>query len=94
MKLSRQYFDSKGDFYMDDFPIDCTNKDVMYKIFNDLPTEIQCLAISWGLSNTVFRDRAFEHACKTYLKMDCKRYYQSQIAKDYFEKGILIELNI
>ncbi len=34
------------------------------KIFNELPEHIQSLAVSWGMSDTVFRDNVYEHLKK------------------------------
>lgn len=33
----------------------------LLELFNTLPAEIQGIALSWGLSDTVFRDCVFEY---------------------------------
>jgi hypothetical protein len=92
MKLTREQFDEIGKFYLDDFPVS-SNQDIMFELFNNLPSHIQGEAISWGFNDTVFRDNVFEFLCKNQLGITCKEYYKSKIAKDYFDNGVLIELD-
>lgn len=92
MKLTREQFDEIGKFYLDDFPVS-SNQDIMFEIFNCLPSCIQSDAISWGFNDTVFRDNVFEFLCKNQLGMTCDEYYKSKIARDYFDNGELIELD-
>ena len=90
MVISREQFNELGKFYIDDFPIS-GNQDFMFELFNSLPKNLKGLAIQWGLSDTVFRDDVFELLCKNQLNMTCEEYYNSKIAKDYFDNGVLIE---
>lgn len=92
MKFTREQFDENGKFYLDDFPIS-SNQDIMFEVFNHLPSHIQSDAIAWGFNDTVFRDNVFEFLCKNQLGMTCTEYYKSRIAKDYFDNGELIELD-
>ena len=93
MKLSREQFDEIGRFYMDDFPIDSSNQDFMFELFNHLPSHIQSEAISWGFNDTVFRDNVFEFLCKNQFGMSCKEYYDSEIAKNYFDNNVLVNID-
>lgn len=92
MKLTREQYDEIGKFYLDDFPVS-SNQDIMFELFNNLPNHIQSVAIAWGFNDTVFRDNVFEFLCKNQLGLSCKDYYKSDIAKDYFNNGVLIELD-
>ena len=92
MKLTREQYDEIGKFYLDDFPIS-SKQDFMFELFNHLPNNIQSEAIAWGFSDTVFRDNVFEYLCDNQLDMTCKEYYESEVAKDYFDNGVLIELD-
>jgi len=93
MKLTRAQFDEIGKFYLDDFPINDSDQNLMFDIFNNLPTHEKMLAIEWGFNDTVFRDNVFEFLCKNQLDMTCEDYYESEIAKDYFDSGYLIEID-
>jgi len=93
MKFSREQFDSLGDFHIEDFPINQDDKDLMFEIFNHLEKHEQGMAISWGVDDTVFNDNVFKYLCQTQLGMSVEEYYQSQIAKDYFDNGKLIDID-
>ena len=92
MKLTREQYNEIGKFYLDDFPVS-SNQDIMFDLFNHIPSHIQSVAIAWGFSDTVFRDNVFEFLCENQLGMTCENYYKSKIAKDYFDNGVLIELD-
>lgn len=94
MKLTRDQYDEIGKFYVDDFPIDCRNQDLMFEIFNYLPKHERMLAIEWGFNDTVFRDNVFEFLCENQLGMTCKEYYKSDIARNYFDNGVEIEIDM
>lgn len=94
MKFTKEQFDEIGPLYVNDFPINDDNQDLMLEVFNSIPSYEQGVAISWGCNDTVFRDNIFELLCRTQLNMSCKEYYASDIAKDYFENGTLIEIDL
>ncbi len=93
MKFTKEQFNELGKFYLDDFPINDSNQDVMLNIFNVLPNHLQGLALSWGLSDSVFRNDVFEYLLKKLLNMSVDEYYESKIAKDWFDNGVEIELD-
>ena len=92
MKFTREQFNELGKFYIDDFPIS-SNQDIMFILFNYLDRPLQGLAVSWGLSDTVFRDSVFDLLCDKFLNMTCEQYYKSEIAKAYFDNGEEIEID-
>ncbi len=92
MIFTREQFDSLGKFYIDDFPID-DSQDVMFKLFNCLPSQIQALAISWGLNDTEFQDKAFDYACNKLLGLTCEEFYESSVVKEYLANGTVIEFD-
>jgi len=97
MKITRQQYDEicedSGNFYMDEFPINDADQDLMFELFNNLPPHEISLAIEWGFNDTVFRDNIFEFMCENQLNMTCEEYYKSDIARDYFDNNKLIELD-
>ena len=96
MKIKREQYDKlcneNGNFYIDDFPIS-SNQDIMFELFNHLPSHEKSLAIEWGFNDTVFKDNVFEILCKSQLGMTGVEYYNSDICKNYLDNGELIELN-
>lgn len=97
MKITREQYNEicndSDNFYMDDFPVNDSDSDLMFELFNNLPSHEQALAIEWGFSDTVFRDNVFEILCKTQFDMTCEQYYNSDFAKEYFNNRKYIELN-
>ena len=93
MKLTREQYDEIGKFYLDDFPVDSRDQDLMFEIFNLLPKQERMLAIEWGFSDTVFRDNVFEFLCKNQLGMTCKEYYKSEVARNYFDNRIAVKID-
>ena len=93
MRITREQFDEIGNFYTDDFPIDSRNQDLMFELFNCLPKHERMLAIEWGFNDTVFRDNVFEFLCKNQFNMTCEEYYKSDIAKNYFDNNVEIQLD-
>lgn len=88
MVFSKEQFEEIGPFYMDDFPVDSNDQDLMLKIFNHLPTHLQGLAIQWGCSDTVFRDDVFVFMIKTQFGLDSsKEYYENPITKAILRSG-------
>ena len=94
MKFTKEQFEEIGPFYIDDFPINDNDQDLMLQVFNCLPSDEQGLAIAWGCNDTVFRDNVFELLCDTQLGMTCAEYYESKVAKDYFDNGTLITIDL
>jgi len=43
MILTKEQFTNLGEFHIDDFPIDSTDQDFMFRLFNSLPDNIQVL---------------------------------------------------
>jgi hypothetical protein len=93
MKLTREQFNDIGNFYLDDFPINSSNQDLMFEIFNNLPKHERMLAIEWGFNDTVFRDNVFEFLCENQLNMTCEEYYKSDIFKKYFNENVTIDID-
>jgi len=93
MKLTRQQFDEIGKFYLDDFVINSSDQDLMFKVFNCLPKHERMLAIEWGFNDTVFRDNVFEFLCKNQLNMSVDEYYKSDIFKKYLNNREFITID-
>lgn len=93
MKFTKEQFEELGKFYIDDFPINDSDQDLMLKVFNSLPYEQQGLAISWGLNDTVFRDNVFEYMCETQLGMSVDEYYKSEIYEEYHKDRKFIDID-
>ena len=93
MKITREQFDEIGNFYLDDFPIDSSDQNLMFEIFNNLPKHERMLGIEWGFNDSVFRDNVFEFLCKNQLGMTCIEYYKSDISKNYFNNRITIDID-
>jgi hypothetical protein len=90
MKLTREQFDEIGEFYLDDFPIDDGDQDLMFKVFNCLPKYEKGLAIKWGFNDTVFRYNVFLFLCKNQLNMTVDEYYKSNIFNKYLNNSEFI----
>jgi len=63
--LTRSRYDKHDLYYMfHDVVLDAIgkdlDKDILLKIYETLPESIRCTAEQWGLSDTVFRDEAYE----------------------------------
>jgi len=93
MKLTRQQFDKIGEFYLDDFAINSIDQDLMFKLFNHLPSNERMLAIEWGFNDTVFKDNVFEFLCKNQLNMTVDEYYKSDIFKKYLNNREFITID-
>ncbi len=93
MKLTREQYDEIGNFYVDDFPVDDSNQDFMFELFNYLPLHAKVLAIEWGFNDTVFRDVVFEFLIKNQLGMTVDEYYNSDIFDNYHNYHTLIEID-
>tara|TARA_R110000772_G_scaffold246872_2_gene360600 strand:- start:225 stop:530 length:306 start_codon:yes stop_codon:yes gene_type:complete len=93
MIFTREQFDELGKFYVNDFPINDSNQDTMFELFNSLDEYLQGMAIQHGLSDSVFRDDVFECLCSKLLNMSCEEYYESDVYKDYFDNGVTIEID-
>jgi len=80
--VTREMFDSNGPFYLDDFPIeDQKDQDRMFKLFMELPQHIQMVALTWGCSDTVFRDDAFVFLVEKYFNCTTEEYYKQGLNK-------------
>lgn len=75
---------------LDDFPIKNISEELQALIVNSLPRHMYGEILSWGFSDTVVRESIFELLLKR-LGYSAKDYYNSELSKNYFEKGI--ELN-
>lgn len=75
MKFTREQFKEMGNLYLDDLPFDDSNEDLMLELFNHLPSDLQGLAVSWGLNDTVFRDDLFEYLLENQFGWSINEYY-------------------
>jgi hypothetical protein len=66
----------------------------MFEIFLRLPDLLQTEAQCWGFSDTVFRDECFEFLLEKCFNLTSVKYYSSQIARDYFERGICQNIDL
>jgi len=61
--LTKEIFRNDDGAGLHDAIYEATDKtytdDVIKQFFMDLPTELQCLALEWGLSDTQFRDDVY-----------------------------------
>ena len=87
MKFTREQFDKIGPFYQDDFCIDSSDQDIMFRLFNALPEHLQGMAIQWNCGNSVFRDEVFEYLCHVLYDMTPQEYYESDIFAEYKKGG-------
>lgn len=93
MIYTREQFNEIGTFDICDFPIDSNDEDLIFVVFNHLPSHLQSLAITYGFNDTVFRDDVIFFLCKTQLGMGYEEYAKSEIGKDYFNNGTLIAID-
>ena len=91
MKFTREQYNELGELHLNDFPLDSSNQDLMFNLFNNLDEYLQGMAIQHGFSDSVFRDDLFECMCDRLLGMSCDEYYKSDVFKDYHENGVTIE---
>ena len=94
---SEQFFIELGGreyFAIDDFPLDWWDNSLLHEVFNCLPEDIQGEVVSWGF-DTVVKEKIFGFLLETQLGMSFEEYYDSDIAKEYFEndKKIKIDFN-
>jgi hypothetical protein len=75
MIFTKEQFESMGSFSIDDFPFDWNDESKCLELFNHLPSQHQGTAVSWGLSDTVFRDDTFELLVKVFYGMSVKQFY-------------------
>ena len=75
-------FDSEGPFYLDDFPVE-NQKDQnrMFKLFMELPQYIQIKGLTFGYSDTEFKDDAFVFLVEKYFHCTTKEYYKQGLNK-------------
>jgi len=78
-------------FRVPDFPIDWENLSLIHEIFNNLPLDIQSLALSYGFSDSGFINQALKYLVKIQLNMSILEFYESE----YFlqKKNIRIEFS-
>ena len=93
MEYTKEQFKEIGPFYVDDFPIDDNDQDLMLKLFNHLPPHLQGLAIEWGCSETEFRDKVFVALIKSQFGMDVDTYYSNVITTQIRESDECITIN-
>ena len=74
MKFTKEQYDSMGEFYLDDLEIN-QDSEKMFEIFNELPDNIQGIAVQWGFNDTVFRDNAFVFLVKKLFNQTVEEYY-------------------
>lgn len=63
------------DFYLPDMDFGNLSEDQMLEIFNALPSNIQGLAVSFGVSDTEFRDKVFLWILENQFNITPKEYY-------------------
>lgn len=93
IKYTKEQFDEIGPFYVDDFPIDDTNQDLMLKLFNHLPPHLQSLAIEWGCNETQFRDDVFTALIKSQFGLSVDEYYTNELTTRIRESNECININ-
>ena len=77
MKFTKEQYDSMGKFYLDDLEID-KDSEKMFELFNELPKNIQGIAVQWGFNDTEFRDQAFVFLVKKLFNQTVEEYYNSK----------------
>jgi len=90
MKFTKKQFNQMGPMYFDDLCFDLTKSSIRLQIFNQLPSHLQGLAVSWGCDDTEFRNMVFEFLVDNQFGMTVKEYYESDIfnyfiKKDYYQ---------
>jgi len=63
-----------GEFHLDDLEIN-QDSEKMFELFNELPDNIQGIAVQWGFNDTVFRDEAFVILVKKLFNKTVEEYY-------------------
>ncbi len=80
MKFTREQYESMGDFYLDDLEIN-QDREKMFELFNELPQNIQAIAVQWGFNDTEFRDSAFVFLVKKLFNKTVEEYYNRKGGK-------------
>jgi hypothetical protein len=93
MELTKKQFNEIGPWHFNDLCFDSSDQEFMRRIFNQLPSHLQGLAISWGCHDSVFRDDVFEYLLKKQFDMTYDEYCSSDIGKEFFENGTYQEFN-
>lgn len=93
MEFTREQFDEIGPWHFNDLCFDSSDQDVMFKIFNLLPSHLQGLAVSWDCDDSVFRDDVFVYLLKNQFDMTPEEYRESEIGNNFFKKGIYQEID-
>jgi hypothetical protein len=74
MKFTKEQYYSMGEFCLDDLEIN-QDSEKMFELFNELPDNIQGIAVQWGFNDTVFRDEAFVFLVKKLFNQTVEEYY-------------------
>lgn len=94
MKFTLEQYKSIGEpLVLDDFPLNKIDDNLGLLILNSLPSDIQGNVVSWGFSDTPTRESIF---CFLLEKIGFKStddYYESNLAKEFFQNGVQIDLN-
>jgi hypothetical protein len=95
MNFTKEKFDKefKSDFYFLDAPFRNQTEDEMFKLFNLLPDNLQGLAVSWGCTDSVFRDDFFEFIIENQFGLSTNEYYESEIFNEFHKKKIYQSIN-
>ena len=89
MKFTAEQFEELGgEIYCDDYPLNF-DYDLSFKIFNDMPRELQGEIVKWGFQDC--NEEIFIWLCENQLSMTSSEYYESEVADNYFENDIFIE---
>jgi hypothetical protein len=89
-----QYDNFIAPIYLDDLCINDKDQEMMFLVFNKLDQLLQGEIISWGASDTVVREKLMKYLCDKLYGMTIEQYYESEIAKNYFENGTTIPINL
>lgn len=84
MKFTQEQIDEIPKFYIDDYPLDFDSW--RFQMINDMPRWLQGHVIAGDAEEEIF-----EWLCRNQLGLSIKEYYDSKVAKNYFENNILIE---
>lgn len=94
MKFTLEQYKSIGEhLVLDDFPINNIDDDLGLFILNSLPSNIQGDIISWGFSDTPTREEIFCFLLEIIGFKSAEDYYESNLAKEFFQNGVQIDLN-
>ena len=94
MKFTRDQYNEIDKLYIDDFPINDGDQDLMFNLFNNLDEYLQGMSIQWGFSDTGVRLGIFEELCNKLLGMTIREYYKSEIYKEYINSGKYIDIDL